>query len=212
MAKLWFSSDHHINHANLLYKFKSKCPDCGGSGVFDRIDVFDIPCFVCDGTGEIPMRPFTSLIEMHEVMVTRHNERVRPEDHWTCMGDVTMERSSTTKAWLKKEIAKYNGHKRLILGNHDHLPVADYLEVGFEKIMASNVIENLLFTHYPIHPMSIPRGKVNIHGHTHSNPSPAGRYINISVEMTNYAPLELSELKEMARVILEKEERSERKD
>lgn len=30
-----------------------RCPECGGSGIFDRIDVYAIPCMVCDGEGEI---------------------------------------------------------------------------------------------------------------------------------------------------------------
>jgi DnaJ-class molecular chaperone len=30
-----------------------KCMECNGSGVFDRIDVWAIPCDVCDGTGVV---------------------------------------------------------------------------------------------------------------------------------------------------------------
>ncbi len=29
------------------------CPECGGNGIFDRIDVWTIPCMVCDGKGTI---------------------------------------------------------------------------------------------------------------------------------------------------------------
>lgn len=29
------------------------CPECNGTGVFDRIDYDEIPCPACDGTGEI---------------------------------------------------------------------------------------------------------------------------------------------------------------
>jgi hypothetical protein len=29
------------------------CPDCDGSGIFDRIDVWIIRCCVCNGTGTI---------------------------------------------------------------------------------------------------------------------------------------------------------------
>lgn len=29
------------------------CPECGGSGEFDRIDVWSIDCFVCKGRGWI---------------------------------------------------------------------------------------------------------------------------------------------------------------
>jgi DnaJ-class molecular chaperone len=30
-----------------------KCLECNGSGVFDRIDVWAIPCDVCDGSGVV---------------------------------------------------------------------------------------------------------------------------------------------------------------
>ena len=62
------------------------------------------------------------------------------------------------------------GHKRLILGNHDHYDISVYVEAGFEKIRASNVIDGLLLTHYPVHPGSIGRAIGNCHGQTHQHP------------------------------------------
>jgi DnaJ-class molecular chaperone len=33
---------------------EAKCWDCKGTGVFDRIDVWTIPCSLCDGQGTAP--------------------------------------------------------------------------------------------------------------------------------------------------------------
>ena len=50
----------------------------------------------------------------------------------------------------------------------------------------------LLLSHEPIH-----LGKTtyfrNVHGHTHSNNLTGGRHANVSVDVTEYTPLALSE-------------------
>lgn len=188
---IWFSSDHHFGHANLIYKFKIKCPECKGTGVFDKIDLDEIPCMVCGAYGEVPMRDFKNLNQMHETIVMQHNARVKPNDHWYCLGDLTMARHLRD---IDGVLQQMNGHKRIILGNHDVAPIKDYVE-RFEKVMSYRVLDNIMFSHIPIHEMSLGKFSANVHGHTHANPSPKGRYINISLEMTEYAPVSLEELK-----------------
>jgi len=88
-----------------------------------------------------------------------------------------------------------NGHKRLILGNHDKLPMRDYIQY-FDKIYESyQPIREVVFTHRPImlgdHHEKI---KFNVHGHTHANLVNDKRYINVCVEHTNYAPIHWSEV------------------
>ena len=88
------------------------------------------------------------------------------------------------------------GHKRLILGNHDHYDISVYVAAGFQKIRGSNMIDGLLMTHYPIHPGSIGfRVLGNVHGHIHNQPDVSPRHLNISVERTNYEPIPLEEVK-----------------
>lgn len=159
-------------------------------------------------------RPFHSVQEMDEILIQNWNAHVRPQDHIYHLGDVSMERSSSRKEAFCTLIRRLNGHRRLILGNHDRFPVKVYAEV-FEKVMASNVHEGMLFTHIPIHPQSMGRFKANVHGHIHEKPAfpPVSRvsyedrevepglspYINLSVEATGYRPVELEELRGMVR-------------
>lgn len=159
-------------------------------------------------------RPFKNVPEMHDALLTYHNELVTPNAHVYMLGDATMLRGSSGSQAAKRFIElvrKFNGHKRLILGNHDHFPLKVYQEAGFEKVVGTGRwLDNLLFSHYPVHPSSIGSATANVHGHTHQRPDlPLARvkgykeddpervvpYINVCVERTNYRPLSLEEVK-----------------
>lgn len=167
-----------------------------------------------DDAGQ-PLRPFTSTVEMNETMIQRWNETVRPQDHIYHLGDVCMMRPR----YIRSILERLNGHKRLVRGNHDIFKTADYLE-WFEEIYGVRVLDNLLFSHIPVHPTSVGRFDANVHGHIHSGPNivPAQRqqykfvgqstkqlilvdcpYINITVEHTNYRPLALEEVKALVK-------------
>ena len=175
--ELWFTSDTHFGHENII-KY-------------------------CN-------RPFANAQEMDEILVSRWNERVKPSDHIYHLGDVTMARNSQGRGL--EILARLNGHKRLIMGNHDHFHVKHYM-VYFEKVMAMWRINDFWLTHVPVHHLSLGSCKANVHGHTHTqNYPPAVRYkyvngvedrerpyvtpyINISVEQTNYRPINMEELR-----------------
>lgn len=157
-------------------------------------------------------RPFSSPFEMDEYMIDTWNQTVKPEDHVSHLGDVTMSRGGKVQQdTFIRMIKRLNGHKRLYLGNHDHFPVETYLRAGFEKIYATWRDEGgILFSHIPVHPSAIGSARANVHGHIHSNKSPDptvftdkdGKvwikpYINISVEVIDYKPVHYDELVKM---------------
>jgi calcineurin-like phosphoesterase family protein len=164
-------------------------------------------------------RPFKSLEEMHDQLVEKHNNLVKPQDHVSFLGDLTMKRGGRLdKEWLSAEIKRYNGHKRLYLGNHDHMPVEFYRAIGFEKVYATwRSEEGFICSHIPLHPRSLGSATANVHGHTHqqpdyesvvfgideidrdqksrkSRPKRTVPYINVCVERTGYQPLHLDEI------------------
>lgn len=154
---------------------------------------------------------------MTEKLLDLHNERVKPEDHFYNLGDVTMIRGGALQQQqLCDMVRKFNGHKRLIMGNHDHFPVEAYVRAGFEKVMAMQMFDNIRFTHIPIHPQSMGSAIANVHGHIHDTPSPppvvskddkrsvVKPYINISMEMINYKPISLEEVKDLIKIEVEK--------
>lgn len=192
MARIFVVSDTHFFHHN-MYGFLR-----------------------ADGTKVRPL--WDNASDADREMVERWNSVVTPEDHIYHLGDVTMLRSSADIARFIAFIHTLNGHKRLILGNHDHFPVQVYREAGFQKIKGSHRIDRwAMLTHIPVHPDNLPRDGVNIHGHIHerlvmrlAGPSmdcgvpnwppmtarePDPRYRNVSVEQINYTPVLLESLK-----------------
>ncbi len=142
------------------------------------------------------IRPqFTSVEEMDEHMVERWNSVVKPSDHVYHLGDVTMMRGTATRCLHPKSplriVQRLNGHKRLVLGNHDHCPVEAYAAVGFQKIYGVKLVDKFWCSHVPIHEMGMGRATANIHGHIHEKPSPPGYYYNVSVEALDYTPVPL---------------------
>lgn len=133
-------------------------------------------------------RPFANAAEMDEAMVERWNRVVRPTDKVYHLGDVAMRK-------LHLAIVKrLHGKKRLVRGNHDIFDTKDYLAAGFQEVLGVRVLANVLFSHFPVHPESLGRYLGNVHGHIHEKPSPAGKYLNVSVERIGYTPITLEDV------------------
>lgn len=139
-------------------------------------------------------RPFADAQEMDEAMISRWNAVVKPSDHVYHLGDVAMRRDR-----LKAVMPRLAGHLRLVRGNHDIFKTKDYLEF-FDEIYGIRVIDNLLMTHIPVHPDSLGRFSANIHGHVHTSRALTLPWVNVCVEVTDYRPIALEDLKrEIAR-------------
>lgn len=180
MADLFFISDTHFGHSNII---------------------------------QYGQRPFSCVEEMDEVMVKRWNDVVSASAHIYHLGDITMARDGQGKGL--DILRRLNGHKRLIMGNHDQFKVKHYLD-HFEKVMAMNVIDGMRFTHIPVHPENLGNVFANVHGHIHQAASPVPilkrhvtkdghvkerwiPYINVSVEVIDYKPVSLDEIKGMVK-------------
>lgn len=138
-----------------------------------------------DGTN---LRYFESVEEMDEYMVGRWNEVVRPQDKVYHLGDVAMNPKNIPI------LARLNGHKRLVLGNHDHGKVKLYTPY-FEAFYSSRLLDRMLFTHIPVHPNSIGKSIANVHGHVHGQQDFGPKYFDVSVEAIDYTPIALEDLK-----------------
>lgn len=142
-----------------------------------------------------PLRDFTNITEHDEYIIERHNARVRSCDKTYFLGDVSM---SHKNLYL---LDRMNGEKVLIKGNHDKAKLSQYLPY-FKDIRGSHQMEGVIMTHIPIHPESLARWGVNIHGHLHYNRvldqygRPDKRYYNVSMEcLKDYTPVSLEEIK-----------------
>jgi calcineurin-like phosphoesterase family protein len=136
------------------------------------------------------LRPFDTVEELNNTMITNWNNTVKPEDHVYHLGDVV----------IKKEhlelVKQLNGHKRLCKGNHDQQTLKEYIAVGFQEIYGVRVFPGLkcILSHIPIHPECLKEDWINVSGHLHSNNLSDRRYINVSVEQINYTPVLLEDI------------------
>jgi calcineurin-like phosphoesterase family protein len=144
-----------------------------------------------DGT---KLRPWDTAEEMDEHLVKVYNERVKPNDKTYFLGDVVINRKALST------LRRLNGDKVLIRGNHDIFRDDDYRQ-HFRELRAYHVMNGMILSHIPIHPESLGRFGVNIHGHLHANRvmkamPPAyrpdiidPRYHCVCVEQTDFAPI-----------------------
>lgn len=147
------------------------------------------------------LREFDSVQEMDETMVHRWNSVVRPGDKVYHLGDVAMNKKGLPI------LERLNGEKILIKGNHDKEKLSEYMKY-FKDVRGSHQFDGILMTHIPVHPNSLGRWPLNVHGHLHSNQvtrdyhkmsgivqEPDPRYLCVSVEQINYTPISLEEMK-----------------
>lgn len=162
-------------------------------------------CKFLRNDGVTKLRPWDDPEEMDEEMVKRWNERVRPNDKVYHLGDVVINRKHLTT------LARLNGDKVLIRGNHDIFKLEDFTPY-FRDVRGYHVMNGMIFSHIPIHEESLGRFGVNVHGHLHANRVMRKaestmefmergvrswidpRYHCVCVEQTDFAPILLEDL------------------
>lgn len=170
-GRTWVAADHHFGHANIL-NFKRD-----------------------DGT---PLRPFSSIEEHDETIIRQHNDLVSPGDRVYLLGDVCITRRSCST------LGRLNGRLVLVKGNHDIFRINEYLP--FVDDIRSCVVQKdkdgnkVIMSHIPIHPESLGRWGTNIHGHLHYNSVNNPNYICVSLEHTDYRPIEVHQALAMREV------------
>jgi len=149
---------------------------------------------------EVKLRPWTDPAEMDEAMIRNWNDRVRPNDKVYHLGDVVINRKAL------KTLARLNGDKVLIRGNHDIFRDDEY-RMYFRELRAYHVMNGLILSHIPVHEASLGRFGCNIHGHLHASRVKRARGIDartgevlygteidpryhcVCVETTDFAPI-----------------------
>lgn len=165
MVKTWVTADPHFGHKGVCQFLND------------------------DGT---KLRPWDNPDEMDEELVRRWNEVVDDKDRVYVLGDVVINRRCLQTLYRLK------GRKVLVKGNHDIFKIEDYLP-HFDDIRAYVVQRNALgeyfiMSHIPVHESQLYRFKYNVHGHLHGRKLDDPRYICVSVEHTNFTPIELRTL------------------
>lgn len=175
MSDVWVTSDTHFGHHNII---------------------------------EFCERPFIDVQDMNNEMLERWNDTVKENDKVYHLGDVYFGGGLGAEYW-DEFLPKLHGKKYLALGNHDN-GMDQRLRKMFKRIEYWYIFHDihLMLTHVPLHPESLeqPGTQRNdimcVHGHTHTLGEPKDRselYKCVCVEWTNYRPVALEELAELAK-------------
>ena len=170
MANIFFASDHHFHHQNIL--------------TFKRDD----------GS---PLREFESVAHMNEHMVNCHNQVVRPHDKVYFLGDVSMQTTIEALEILRRmngekilikgnhDLAKpgrYLEHFKDIRGSHQF----DGMILTHIPIHPESLARWGTNVHGHLHHRQVLMPLAQI---------PDRRYFNVSVERINYTPISLEQVK-----------------
>jgi calcineurin-like phosphoesterase family protein len=147
-------------------------------------------------------------IEEHdEELIRRWNGTVGKKDQVYHLGDVAFGPRKADLSWVNR----LKGRKFLLRGNHDTGSYRKWAEV-FEELLPSAYplprMREIVLSHVPLHPLSLKRWLLNVHGHLHENlvtkadkRTPRPNYMNVSVEQTGFRPLHLEVVEKRLRQI-----------
>lgn len=169
---IYFTSDLHFNHKNIL-------------------------------AYEPVTRPFASVEEMNETLISNWNNVVTPEDTVYVLGDFAMGQASE----VKDLVSRLNGTIKLIRGNHDTpAKLKIYKELGIEIKDIDYISYKgrfFILCHFPIASEEFMQMVVNdnsevinVYGHVHSNAKKGfykGTY-HIGVDTNDLTPISIEQV------------------
>jgi calcineurin-like phosphoesterase family protein len=157
-------------------------------------------------------RPFTNLEEMHETLVSRWNECIKPDDNVYVVGDMALCPFKEFEPIAKR----LNGKKFLIRGNHDGYSNGQYERLGFKtfyELKMKIAGQMVRLSHYPYalpwykrpfaykselrfmekRPPKI-KGEFLMHGHTHTKYRESQNRIHVGVDAWDFYPVSSREV------------------
>ena len=179
--RVFIISDEHFDHKNIISHTRSD--------LFDKSDID------------------TSVDKMNDYIISNHNEVINDDDIVIILGDFSFK---TGIDRLTELVSKLNGHKFLVMGNHDKTLKPDlYLKAGFEDVFLYPIkFNDDYYSHYPLNASADSGDRpdnllykylceefrnsesgINYHGHQHTLVNNGEREKNVSCEQVFYKPL-----------------------
>ena len=155
-------------------------------------------------------RPFGSVEEMNEALVSNWNSVVKPDDHVYHLGDFCF---GNVEKWnWCLEPGRLNGHIHLIMGNHDPDRVfregtmlERFDEISYEKVLIIGGW-TVILNHFPFASFSnnFDHKVMALSGHTHIGPNSGGvadfssiykpNQYDVGMDNNNYTPVSWEEV------------------
>lgn len=148
-------------------------------------------------------RPFSSIEEMNETIISNWNNVVSKDDIVYHLGDFAL----GDKSLIPNILKRLNGYINFIMGNHDNLNIM--LETRKQSLIKNISWEDvfkvgkkiIILNHYPFGSLPDPNYNddiIQLHGHVHSTPDKPWNYFDnqydVGVDNNNFTPVNLAEL------------------
>lgn len=154
-------------------------------------------------------RPFEDAAGMNEALIDHWNSVVPESGLVFVLGDIFYKSGSL--AQCRDIMARLNGRKVLIAGNHDLFHRQEYLDMGFTE--ARDYLEllagwrRIVLSHYPLLEWNgFYRGAWHLHGHALGRSSHfSSRVLDVGVDAQNYRPVSLERVSELLKDGMEKD-------
>lgn len=139
-------------------------------------------------------RPFASVEEMDEGLIANWNAVVRPHDDVWHLGDFAREAPA---ARIGEIFSRLNGHKRLVIGNHDHYATRSLRWAERPSPLAETTIDGkrVVMCHYGkrVWP-GMGRGAIALYGHSHGRLPGSSQSLDVGVDCWRYAPVGMEDI------------------
>lgn len=138
-------------------------------------------------------RPFETVEEMNEFIIQKWNDTINNDDTVYFLGDFCL----GNREKVIELGRRLNGHKVLILGNHDRVTKAAFIDAGFEEIYIKPTLfdfngSKLLLSHAPVYDTEYN----NVCGHVHDANINDKNHFCVCVEQINYTPIKVEKVLE----------------
>ena len=150
-------------------------------------------------------RPFSSVEEMDEALISNWNARVKPGDDVYQLGDFAL--NGTTRC--REIIKRLRGNIHLIRGNHEKSAdacadefvwVKDYHELLMDDPDGHQGKQPVVLLHYAMRVWNASHhGSFHLYGHSHGTlpDDPNMRSIDVGVDVHEYAPISYERVKSL---------------
>ena len=185
LPMVWFTSDLHLFHPFIIK---------------GMVDEFGVPL----PGAKIPRPMFSTVEEMNETIISRHNEVVRPGDLVYDLGDLALK---VHEDEVLKCLKRMNGQRYQLEGNHDQ--IAKKLAkkgafVWFRQLEELNLgqpyfneKQKIVLCHYSMRVWhNSHHGSWMLHGHSHGMlPEDHTLSFDVGVDSWNFYPVSIEEVK-----------------
>ena len=136
-------------------------------------------------------RPFSSVEEMDNELIKRHNEVVKKNDTVIHAGDFSL---INNKNRVQEYINQLNGNHVFLKGSHDYWLSKNHITIYQKKIYN----EYIVVCHYAMRVWHKSHfNSWQLYGHSHGTLKPVGKQLDIGVDNNNYYPFSFDEISEI---------------